>query len=64
VSLTRPPLGVLDVDDWRLAGDGDRFLERADAQVGVDRGHEKNKSLSRFDGPPSDPLTDLRGSDR
>ena len=34
------PLGALHVDDRALAGHGDRFLERADAQIGVDRGVE------------------------
>src|SRR5205814_3868157 len=32
------PLRVLHVDDGRLAGDGDRFLERPDAHLGVDLG--------------------------
>ena len=31
---------ALDVDDGRLAGDPDRFLEAADAQVGIDAGRE------------------------
>ena len=31
---------ALHVDDRRLAGDGDRLFEAADAQVGVDRGDE------------------------
>ena len=31
---------ALDVHDGRLAGDRDRLFEAADAQVGVDRGHE------------------------
>ena len=31
---------ALDVDDWRLAGDGDRLFEVADPQVAVDRGDE------------------------
>src|SRR5262245_59231230 len=33
-------LRVLDVDDWRFAGDRDRLFERADAHVGVDRCRE------------------------
>ena len=33
-------LGVLDVDDRRFADDRDRFGDRADLQVGVDRGGE------------------------
>ena len=36
--------GALHVDDRRLAGDGDRLLERADAQVGVDRRGERTQS--------------------
>ena len=31
------PLRALHVDDRRVAGDGDRLLEGADAQIGVDR---------------------------
>ena len=41
LSSTVCRLHALHVDDRRLAGDGDRLLERADAQVGVDRGRER-----------------------
>ena len=43
---------ALDVDDRRLAGDRDRLFERADAQVGVDRGDEVAAQLDAlaFDG--------------
>src|SRR5437870_3903336 len=39
---------ALDVDDWRLAGDGDGFLERADSQIGVDRRDERAAQLDAF----------------
>ena len=35
----------LHVDDWRGAGNGDRFLERADLHVGVDRHREVRRQL-------------------
>jgi hypothetical protein len=35
------PFRVLYVDDRRLAGDGDRFFERADAHLGVNLGGER-----------------------
>ena len=39
------PLRALHVDHRRGAGDGDRLLERADLQVGVDRGREVGRQL-------------------
>ena len=44
--LLRPR--ALDVDDRRFAGDGDRFLERADFQVAVDRRDERARQLDAF----------------
>ena len=39
---------ALDVDDRRLAGDGDGLFERPDRQVGVDRGDEGPGQLDAF----------------
>ena len=41
----RLPPDALHVDDRRLAGDGDRFRERADPQIRVDRGGERAGQL-------------------
>ena len=41
-------LDVLDVNDWRITGDGHRFLEAADAKVGVDRCREAGGQLDPF----------------
>ena len=46
--LTSAALRALDVDDRRFAGDRDRFLERADPQVGVHRGDERARQLDAF----------------
>ena len=39
---------ALDVDDRRFAGDRDRLFERADSQIGVDRGDEVAAQLDAF----------------
>jgi hypothetical protein len=39
---------VLHVHDRRLTGDGDRLLERADSQVGVDRRRKRSSQLDAF----------------
>jgi hypothetical protein len=42
------PLRALHVDDRRVAGDGDGFLQGADAQVGVHRRREVGRQLELF----------------
>ena len=42
------PLRALHVDDRRVAGDRDRLLERADAEIGVDRHREVGRQIEAF----------------
>ena len=48
LSMHRLAPDALHVDDRRLAGDGDRLLERADLQLGVDRRGERAGQLDAF----------------